>query len=314
MGEYVYRVHPNLRQRTQLKFTTPDLQNLSKTCDIIFIATPHGEAVDLVPRFLETGMKVIDLSANYRLHNPADYERWYNWKHKYPDLLHEAVYGLPELHRNDIQQARLIACPGCMPTATILGLAPLIKESLIEEQRIVVDVKIGSSGGGATPTPASHHPERFGGIRAYHVEGHRHIPEIEQELNALTSTQLFISFTAHAVNMVRGILATIHCFPKKPVSIPQIWRIYRPFYKNEPFVRLVRDMKSLYRFPNPNIIIGSNYCDLGFEIDNHFNHLIIFSAIDNMVKGGAGQGIQCLNIILGLDEQTGLEYTGFHPM
>jgi N-acetyl-gamma-glutamyl-phosphate/LysW-gamma-L-alpha-aminoadipyl-6-phosphate reductase len=313
-GEYVFRVQPNLRKQTMLKFTPLDIQQLNNICDLVFTATPHGATVNIVSKLLDTELNVIDMSADFRLKNPADYKEWYGWKHDNPKLLEESVYGLPELHRKEIKNARLIACPGCFATLTILSLAPLVKAGVIEKDRIIVDALTGSSGAGVTPTPASHHPERFGGVRAYNVFGHRHIAEIEQELNALTKEPVTISFTPYAVNMVRGILAAIHVFIKKNLSIPDIWRFYRSFYKNEPFIRLIRETKGLYRLPNPNIVIGSNFCDIGFELDNHVNRMIVLSAIDNLIKGAAGQGVQCLNILLGIDEKTGLESQGFHPM
>ena len=313
-GVYVYRVHPNLRGRTRLQFSPLDYDQVAKTCDLVFTATPHGATVNLVPPLLERGLRVIDMSADFRLMNPADYDRWYGWTHGHPKLLREAVYGLPELHHDVIRSARLVACPGCMATASILGLAPLIQAKAVEAQRIVVDAKIGSSGGGATPTPASHHAERFGGVRAYNVAGHRHLAEIEQELNRLTDEAIAVAFTAHAVNMVRGVLATIHVFPTTPLTIPEIWRLYRPFYREAPFVRIVRDARGLYRLPNPNILVGSNYCDVGFEVDSHLNHLIVLSALDNMIKGASGQGVQCMNLMIDAAEETGLTELGFHPL
>ncbi|UCH38010.1 MAG: N-acetyl-gamma-glutamyl-phosphate reductase [Candidatus Bathyarchaeota archaeon] len=313
-GEYVFRAQPNLRKQTRMKFLPLDTEYLRENCDIVFTATPHGSTVDIVSKLLEAEVTVIDMSADFRLKNPADYNRWYGWTHQRIELLDEAVYGLPELHREEIKNARLIACPGCNATVIILGLAPLIKEGMIEENRIIVDGKVGSSGAGITPSLATHHPERFGGVRAYSVLGHRHIAEVEQELNFVSKTPVTVAFTPHAVNMVRGILATIHTFPKEKLDIRDIWRVYRSFFKNEPFIRLIREAKGLYRLPNPNIVIGSNFCDIGFELDNHINRLIVFSAIDNLVKGAAGQGVQCLNIILGIDEKTGLEAQGFHPM
>lgn len=313
-GDYVYRVHPNLRKQTMLKFIPLNIEYLKNNCNMVFTATPHGTTINLVSKLLEAGLNIIDLSADFRLKNPTDYERWYGWKHKKPELLEESVYGLPELHRDEIKNARIIACPGCNATLTILGLAPVIKAGVIEKNRIVVDAKIGSSGAGANPTLASHHPERFGGVRAYRVFGHRHIAEVEQELNSLSEVPVTISFTPHAVNMVRGILVTIHVFLKKKLAIPDIWRLYRSFYQNEPFIRLIRDNKGLYRLPNPNIVVGSNFCDIGFELDDHINRMIILSAIDNLTKGAAGQAVQCLNIQLGIDEKTGLETHGFHPM
>src|SRR4030042_3455560 len=204
-GEFVFNIHPNLRGLTQLKFVPQDMAELQKNCDLVFTATPHGGSVNLVPKLLEAGLKVIDMSADFRLKNPSDYDKWYGWKHAHPELLKEAAYGLPELHRQEIKNARLVACTGCMATATILRLAPFVKAGIIEKNRIVVDVKIGSSGAGSKPSIASHHPERFSGVRPYKVIGHRHIAEIEQELGNLAHEPIKVSFTPHAVNMVRGI-------------------------------------------------------------------------------------------------------------
>jgi N-acetyl-gamma-glutamyl-phosphate/LysW-gamma-L-alpha-aminoadipyl-6-phosphate reductase len=313
-GEFLFGIHPNLRGATQLKFSTPDLSQLTENCDIVFTATPHGSAVKLVPQLLETGLRVIDMSADFRLKNSADYDKWYGWTHAHPELLSDAVYGLPELHRQEIKKAKLVACPGCMSTATILGLAPLVKVGAIEMNRIVADVKIGSSGAGRKPTIASHHPERYGGVRPYKVVGHRHIAEIEQELNLLTDDSVKVSFTPHAVNMVRGILSTIHTFLKKPSTTRDIWKLYRAQYQGEPFVRFVKFKKGPYQLPDPKVAMGTNFIDIGFETDSRTNRIIIFSAIDNLMKGASGQGIQCLNIILGVDEKTGLKCQGFHPV
>jgi len=313
-GEYVFGVHPNLRGATQLKFVPLNLSNIAKNCDLVFTATPHGSSVNLVPKLLEMRLKVIDMSADFRLKNPADYVKWYGWEHAHPELLKEAVYGLTELHRQEIKNAHLIACPGCMAIATILGLAPVVKAEAIEKDRIVVDAKIGSSGAGSKPSIASHHPERFGGVRPYKTVGHRHIAEIEQELNFLTNEPLTISFSPHAVNIVRGILSTIHVFLTKPLATKDIWKIYRSQYQGEPFVRLVRYQKGPYQLPDPKVVVGTNFCDIGFELDSHANRLIIFSAVDNIMKGAAGQGVQCINVLLGVDEKTGLGSMGFHPM
>jgi len=307
-------VHPNLRGLTQLKFVPLDIAEIQKNCDLVFTATPHGGAVNLVPKLLEAGLKVIDMSADFRLKNPDDYDKWYGWKHTNPQLLCEAAYGLPELHRQEIKNARLVACPGCMATATILALAPAIKADLVEKNRIVADVKIGSSGGGSKPTIASHHPERFGGVRPYKVAGHRHIAEIEQELNALANEPVTVAFTPHAVNMVRGILSTVHTFPKTPLASKDLWKALRSTYEGEPFIRLVKYQKGAYQLPDPKVTLGTNFCDIGFELDPRANRLLLFSALDNMVKGASGQGVQCLNIMMGIDEETGLKSTGFHPM
>ena len=313
-GEFVFTVHPNLRGATQLKFVPLDLSLIARDCDLVFTAIPHGSSVNVVPKLLEIGLRVIDMSADFRLKNPADYPKWYGWEHTHPELLKEAAYGLVELHREKIKNANLTACPGCMALATILGLAPLVKANVIEKDRIVVDTKIGSSGAGTKPSQATHHAERFGGVRPYKTIGHRHIAEIEQELNFLSDKPVKISFSPHAVNIVRGILSTMHVFLTKSLRLQDIWKIYRPFYEGEPFIRLVRYQKGLYQLPNPKVLVGTNYCDIGFELDSNINRLVVFSAIDNIMKGASGQAVQCLNVILGVDEKTGLESFGFHPV
>jgi len=254
------------------------------------------------------------MSADFRLKNPEDYDKWYGWKHTNPQLLKEAAYGLPELHREEIKGARLVACPGCMATATILPLAPAIKAGFVEENHIVADVKIGSSGGGSKPTIASHHPERFGGVRPYKVATHRHVAEVEQELNALSSEPVTVAFTPHAVNMVRGILSTVHTFTKTPLTSKDLWKALRSTYEGEPFIRFVKYQKGPYQLPDPKVTLGTNFCDVGFELDPRTNRLLLFGAIDNMVKGASGQGVQCLNIMMGIDEETALKSAGFHPM
>jgi len=314
VGEFLFTVHPNLRGATQLKFTPPNISQVTENCDLVFAAMPHGKSVNLVPRLLETDIKVIDMSADYRLNNPDDYDKWYGWKHTHPEMLKEAVYGCPELHREEIKNAKLIGCPGCMSTATILGLVPLVKAGIIEKNRIVADVKIGSSGAGQKPTVASHHPERAGGVRPYKVVGHRHIAEIEQELNLLTEEKVTISFTPHAVNMIRGILSTIHAYLIKPIATRDVWKLYRSQYQNEHFIRFVKFKRGPYQLPNPKVTMGTNYVDIGFELDPRTRRIIAFSAIDNLMRGASGQGIQCMNVMLGIDEKTGIECQGYHPM
>jgi N-acetyl-gamma-glutamyl-phosphate/LysW-gamma-L-alpha-aminoadipyl-6-phosphate reductase len=258
------------------------------------------------------GLKVLDLSADFRLKDPDAYPKWYGWNHLAPKLLEGAVYGLPELHREKIKKAELVACPGCMAHASILALAPIIKADIIERGRIVVDTKIGSSGGGSEPTPAGHHPERFGGLRPYKVVGHRHTAEIEQELMSMGGSEVKIAFSPHAVNMARGILATCHVWLTQNVRERDIWRADRGFYDGEPFVRMVKYRKGLYQLPDPKVVVGTNYCDIGFELDKNVERLVILSAIDNLVKGAAGQAVHCYNIMFGLDERMGLDILGIH--
>lgn len=314
VDEYVFRTHPNLRNLTRMKFSPLNLSEIAQNCDLVFSAAPHGASTDYIPELLNLNLKIIDTSADFRLKNPSDYIKWYGWEHKYPELLKQSVYGLPEIHRSEIKDASLVACPGCMATSAILALAPITKADIIEENRIIIDSKIGSSAAGVKPTIATHHPERFGGVRPYRQVNHRHIAEIEQELKFLTDKGLRISFSPYAVNIVRGILTSVHTFYKKPIEMKDLWKIYRSYYRNEPFIRLVRDMKGLYQLPNPSIIVGSNFCDIGFELDKRVQRLIILSALDNILKGAAGQAIQCFNVILGVDEKTGLKHPGFHPV
>ncbi len=313
-GEYIYRVHPNLRGQTKLKFIKSEPDKVSDLCDILFVATPHGVSSSFIPQLIDSDLKIIDMSADFRLKNPSDYIKWYGWEHSNPDLLRKAVYGLPELHRDEIKQAKLIAVPGCMATAGILALAPIIKSNKIDRNRIVIDFKVGSSGAGAKPTRSSHHSEHYSIVRPYKPVGHRHTAEIEQELSLLCNDKVRVAMSAHAVNMVRGILSTCHVFLKEPIKLIDVWRSYREFYAGEPFIRFVRDVKGIFRYPDPKIVVGSNYCDLGFEIDKHANRLVILSAIDNLMKGAAGTAVQDMNIICGWDEREGLNYSAPHPI
>jgi LysW-gamma-L-alpha-aminoadipyl-6-phosphate/LysW-L-glutamyl-5-phosphate reductase len=313
-GELVYRVHPNLRKVTDLVFTKPDPAIVAKDCDLVFTAVPHGAAVKLVSKYLEQGVKVVDMSADARLKEATDYEKWYGFKHADPELLKKAIYGMPELHREEIKNARLVACPGCMATASILALAPIFKANLVDLNKIVVDAKIGSSGSGAKPSLSTHHAERFGVVRSYKPVGHRHTAEIEQELSRLAGEKITVSMSPHAVNMVRGILSTCHVFLNKPVKGVEVWKIYRSMYQDEPFIRLVRDKKGIFRLPDPKIVIGSNFCDVGFELDEHSTRLVALGAIDNLIKGAAGQAVQDMNIMSGFDEREGLKMAGLHPV
>jgi len=313
-GEYVYRVHPNLRGRATLKFVRSDPDKVAELCDILFVATPHGVSSKFVPVLLEVGLKIIDLSADFRLKNPKDYEKWYGWSHRNPDVLEKSVYGLPELHRDEIKKAQLIAVPGCMAAAGILALAPIVKSGKIDVNRIVVDFKVGSSGAGVKPSISTHHAEHYSIVRPYKPVGHRHTAEIEQELSLLCSGRVVVSMSAHAVNMVRGILSTCHTFLNGPMASAEVWRIYREFYSGEPFIRFIRDVKGLYRYPDPKIVVGSNYCDIGFELDEHADRLVVLSAIDNLMKGAAGTAVQDMNIMCGWDETEGLRYLAPHPI
>ncbi|MHA2067289.1 MAG: N-acetyl-gamma-glutamyl-phosphate reductase, partial [Candidatus Thorarchaeota archaeon] len=293
-------------------FTSLNTSNVGNNCRTVFLATPHGTAKEIVPELLDNGLNIVDLSADYRLKNPDDYPQWYGFEHPDPGLLKTAVYGLPEFHREELRGANLIACAGCMATASILALSPIVKSGLVNPRNIVVDVKIGSSGGGRTPTPANHHTERFGGLRPYQVSGHRHIAEIEQEVSSISGYKTMIGFTPHAVNMARGILVTAHLWLNEVVQDRDIWKSYRGVYNEAPFIRFVKTKKGLHQLTNPRNLIGTNFCDIGFQLDNHIDRLVVFSAIDNLVKGAAGQAVQCFNVMNGLDEKMGLDLIGFH--
>ena len=311
-GDYLYNIHPNLRGVTNLKFTPHEVSQIINKVDQVFLATPHGVSKDFVSEYIDAGVKVIDLSADFRLKDPEAYPKWYAFEHPHPEMLEKAVYGLPELHRDEIKNADHVACAGCMSGASILALAPIVKTGLVDTSKIAIDVKIGSSGGGTSPTPASHHPERFGGLRPYKVVGHRHIAEIDQELSLATGTNIRVGFTPHSVNMARGILTTSHLWLNEPIRDSNIWKAYRGAYGEEPFIRLVKSKKGLYQLPDPRVVVGTNNVDIGFMLDKHVNRLVVFSAIDNIVKGAAGQAVQCFNVMLGVSEKTGLDLVGMH--
>jgi N-acetyl-gamma-glutamyl-phosphate/LysW-gamma-L-alpha-aminoadipyl-6-phosphate reductase len=296
--------HPNLRH-LDLRFTSPeDLESV----DVLFAATPHGVSMEHVDAFQEAADTVVDLSADFRLDSEAQYDEWYDG-HTRPELLAESEYALPELNRENLPGADLIASGGCNATATITGLLPLFEHDVLSgDEQIVVDVKVGSSEGGAGGGEASSHPERSGVVRPYAPTGHRHEAEIEQFLG------VDVSFTVHAVDMIRGASATCHVFPNGPVSKGDMWQAYRGSYEDEPFVRMASGGGGVYRYPEPKAVAGTNFAEVGFEVDAANKRLVVFSAIDNMMKGSAGQAVHAANVALGLEETAGLELTGFHPI
>ncbi len=304
-GKPIGRAHPNLRKVTDLSFTPhSDLE----PCDLLFLAMPHGRSMGRMSDFLVRAGKVIDLSADFRLKDPALYREYYGVEHPRPDLLAQSVYGLPELHREAIRQATLVSGPGCIATAAILAVHPLAKAGLIDPKRLVVDAKTGSSAGGVDGGVASQHPERSGVMRIYAPAGHRHTAEIEQE------TGVKVALSCHAVEAVRGILATCHAFLQESVTSKDLWRVYREAYRGEPFVRIVTEAAGLYRYPEPKILAGTNFCDLGFALDAHANRVVAVAALDNLMKGAAGTAVQCMNLVAGYPETMGLDFLGLHPV
>lgn len=310
-GKFVYATHPNLRKRTQLKYTPrADLEQV----DVLFLGLPHGVSMEALPELRSRAATIVDLSADFRLNNPEDYPTWYAHQHAHPELLGHFVYGIPELHREEIATANFISGAGCMATAAILGLYPLFRAGVVDTAApTVIEAKTGSSGAGGESGPASHHPERSGVIRSFKPTGHRHAAEVIQELTVDGSAPN-IAFSATAVEAVRGILTTSHVFLKEPLADKELWRIYRAAYKDEPFMRIVKESSGLHRFPEPKILSGSNYCDVGFERDPFSNRVVVMAALDNLMKGAAGMGVQAMNIRLGLPETRGLEFAGLHPV
>jgi len=306
-GKQVKMVHPNLRH-LQMEFQ-PHSAAEQQDFDALFIAGPHGTTAPKIHGYLKAARKVFDLAADFRLGNPADYPTFYEgWKHPEPELLKERAYGIAELHRDEIRNARLISGAGCVATTSILSLAPLAKRGLIED-RVVIDAKVGSSAAGAESTPASHHPERRDCLRSYAPTGHRHTAEIRQETGLHE-----VGLTCTSVELVRGILATCHVWLKEDLDEKAIWKVYREAYGQEPFVRIVKERAGLYRYPEPKLLAGTNFFHVGFERDPLSRRLVVLGAIDNLVKGTAGAAVQNMNIAFGLPETTGLEYFGLHPV
>ncbi len=314
VGEYVSRIQPSLKGFIDSTFSELDYDKLSDKCDVVFTAVPHGTATEIVKALYDRGMKIIDLSADYRLHNPSDYDKWYGWQHPYPELLSKSVYGVPEMHRDQIKNAQLVSCPGCMAVTSLLALYPLIKRNLIDTEHIIVDSKIGSSGAGAGSVAGTHHAMRSGVIRPYKPTKHRHTGEIEQELSQVAGKKIKVSMSPHAVDIVRGILCTNHTFLSQQMSEIDLWKVFREQYQNEKFIRLIRDKKGFYKFPDPKFVVGSNFCDVGFDIDEDNNRLVVLSASDNLMKGAAGSAIQNMNIMAGFDEREGLAYSPLTPV
>jgi N-acetyl-gamma-glutamyl-phosphate reductase len=317
-GASVASVFPHLGNVVRLTFEALAPEVLSQRADVVFLALPHTKSMGAVGACLPAGVKVIDLSADFRLKDPGTFEHWYQTAHSHPDLLRQAVYGLPELHRTEIAQANLVASPGCYPTAAILQLAPLIAHWLVLPDSIVIDAKSGISGAGRSPALPYHFPEAHESLEPYKIGLHRHIPEIEQELNSVHGRGLSdrpnlpgsvtVAFTPHLVPMNRGILSTAYCRLRTPQDLISLRTLYRDFYKNEPFVRMLDDV-----MPNPRHVRGSNFCDLAVHQDKRAGWVVTVAALDNLVKGAAGQAIQAMNLMLGYPEDTGLNAPGAYP-
>lgn len=309
-GQSVGAAHPNLRGTTNLTFCLP--QEL-KACDVLFVSLPNTLSMQHMTSFAKMARKIIDLGADFRLNSKEAFSYWYKKDHSLPHSLSKFVYGLAELHRSEIKKARFVACAGCEATVSILTLYPLLKHKLIEENSIIIDAKMSSSQGGNTSTSASHHPERAGVVRSYKPVDHRHAGEIEQELSVF-ARNIKVAVSATTIEMVRGLLVTIHTKPVGDIEEKDVWRAYREEYSQEPFIRIVKEATGNYRYPEPKILTGTNYCDIGFSLSKRENRLVAIGAIDNLGKGTAGQAVQAMNIMYGFPETEGLTFPGLHPI
>lgn len=302
-GQPVHRVHPNLRGHTSVAFCNPDE---IEPCDVVFLCMPHGKAAHDIERWQSIAPLVIDLSADFRLRDPANYAAWYGEAHPSPTILASASYGLAEVSRDRLKGAKLISGVGCNATAMTLALLPLARAGLIK--RAIADIKVGSSEAGAEPSAGSHHPVRARTVRTYSASGHRHLGEVFQSLG-----EMDLDATVTAIDMVRGVLCTAHVEPTERVELKDLWKLYRQAYNDEPFVRIVAERSGANRFPDPRVLVGSNHADVGFAIDERSGRIIALCAIDNLVKGAAGSAVQAMNVALDFPETAGLGFPGLHP-
>ena len=306
-GRYVHHTHPVLRGRSSLRFTT---RSTVPACDVVFAALPHGESEATIDELRGRAAVVVDLSADFRLRDSSDYQRWYGREHARPELLDSAVYALPEVDRPRIRNADLLATGGCVATAAILALLPLAAAGVVDTTRpLIVDAKVGSSAAGAQPSSSSHHPHRSGAMRSFAPTGHRHTAEIVQE-TGLDNVALSVT----AVEAVRGVLVTAHVpLADAAVDDRALRAIFRDRYLGEPFVRVITETRGIHRYPEPKLLAGTNFCDIGFERDAHGARVVVMAAIDNLGKGSAAQAVHALNVRAGLDECEGLDFAGLYP-
>ncbi len=308
-GKNIVEVFPALRGILDVPLVELDIGEIAEKCDAVFLAIPHTQAMPIVADLVKEGARVVDYSADFRLKDPNTYEKWYGTAHSEPALLEKSVYGLPELHGEAIRKAQLVALPGCYPTAALLALAPAIRHKLIDINDIVINSMSGVSGAGQRPTQNTHFSEIADNLRAYGITSHRHTPEIEQELSLLAEGAVNVVFTPHLVPANRGILSTITARAASEASVEKLVEIYDEFYKDAPFVRICEPGS----YPELRFVRGSNFCDIGLAFEPRTRKFIAISTIDNLCKGAAGQAVQCMNIMFGLPERTGLAFGGLTP-
>jgi N-acetyl-gamma-glutamyl-phosphate reductase len=306
-GRPVAEVFPFLARIVPLIFVAPEPAAMAPA-QVVFTAVPHQTAMELVPRLLARGSRVVDLSADFRFRDQAVYEKWYQ-PHCAPELLAEAVYGLPELYRPRLPQTRLVGNPGCYPTSVILGLAPLMQQGLLDPGAVIADCKSGVTGAGRQASLATQFCEVADGFRAYKVLEHRHTPEMEQELSRLAGTPVNVTFIPHLAPMNRGILGTLYGTLMKPVPETEVFSLYEHFYRDSPLVRLQRPGV----YPTTQQVRGSNYCDIGLKVDGERRRVIVVAAIDNLTRGAAGQAVANFNLMVGFPETLGLDCPPLFP-
>jgi N-acetyl-gamma-glutamyl-phosphate reductase len=309
-GQEFADLYPHLAHQVQLAIEPIDLDKIAARCQVVFLSLPNGLACKMAPPLLAKGCKVLDLSADYRFSDLQIYSHWYGEARTDSDVAEMAVYGLPELYRDRIAEAQLIGCPGCYPTASLLALSPLLKQGLIVPETAIIDAKSGTSGGGRQPKTNLLLAEADNSLAAYNVARHRHTPEIEQICSDLAGHEVLVQFTPHLIPMVRGILATVYATLRDPGLVREdMLTIYSAFYRSSPWVKVLPSGV----YPQTKWAWGTNLGFIGIEVDQRTDRVIVMSAIDNLMKGQAGQAIQCLNIMMGWDEMLGLPQTSFYP-
>ncbi|WP_243310656.1 N-acetyl-gamma-glutamyl-phosphate reductase [Fundidesulfovibrio agrisoli] len=310
-GKSLAQIYPFVRgtRLDGLTITEPDPADLAEACELVFLAVPHGAAMDTAAKLLEAGLRVVDLSADFRLRDPAVYAKWYALEHRHPGLIEDAVYGLPERYADKIAKARLVANPGCYPTSVILGLWPALEAGLISPQDIVCDSKSGTSGAGRKAAVGTLFCEVSDTFRAYNLGKHRHTPEIEQELGAVAGEEMVVSFNPHLLPINRGIHSTIYAKPKGQITAEQVQALYENHYAAHPWVRVLPQGS----LPETRHVRGTMFCDIGLVHDPRTNRLIVCSAIDNLCRGASGQALACANLMLGLELRAGLDLAPLMP-
>jgi len=308
-GQRVDSVLPHLRGFIDLTFEALDIDSLKERVDVVVLAVPHKVAMTFAPQIVAQGLRLVDFSADYRLNDAVTYSSWYHVEHTSPELIPNAVYGLPERYREKIREAEVVANPGCYPSSAILATMPLLNNKLIQLDTIIIDSKSGISGAGPKPKDSTHFPNRESNVVAYNIGKHRHTPEIEQELSAVAGESVSVTFTPHLVPMTRGILSTVYGSLIEPLDTESLLEIYASYYEDEPFIRVLD--KEVY--PQTKSVLGSNYCDVGIEVDDRTGRVVAMAALDNLGKGAAGAALQNLNLMFGYDETDGLQSPGLMP-